>query len=221
MPYIPVLTLDTSIKIGLWYTMEEEKTLYNMLSLTEREEAALSKCTSPKRRMQWLSSRCCLKETLSPKQFVEMLADENGKPYLYPATHHISVSHSKEMAAAIVCNSYDVGIDIQEMRVVSSDLARKYMSEGELAEENEKDRHFIRNVVWSAKEAAYKCRGKKDVYLKENIRVLNMQTFMQDDGISIVIYPPDSEPVFYIVEYAFYRNYVYTYCVASSNINMF
>lgn len=220
MPYIPIVTLDTSIRIGLWHTVEDEKTLYSMLSLTEREEAALAKCNSPKRRMQWLSSRCCLKETLSPKQFVEMLSDENGKPYLYPFTHHISVSHSKEMAAAIVCNNYDVGIDIQEMRIISTELARKYMSEGELAEENEKDRYFIRNVVWSAKEAAYKCRGKKDVYLKENIRVLNMQSFMQDDGISIVIYPPDSEPVFYIVEYAFYKNYVYTYCIASDSSNL-
>jgi 4'-phosphopantetheinyl transferase EntD len=218
MPYIPVVTLDASVKIGLWHATEAEKTLYDMLTLTDKEEASLSKCTSPKRRLQWLSSRCCLKETLSPKQFVEMLADENGKPYIYPTTHHISVSHSNEMAAAIVCNTYDVGIDIQEMRVISTDLARKYMSEGELSEENEKDRHFIRNVVWSAKEAAYKCRGKKDVYLKENIRILNMKTFMQDDGISIVIYPPDSEPVFYIVEYAFYKNYVYAYCVASSNL---
>lgn len=220
MPYVPIVTLDSNIKLGLWHTTEEEDVLYSMLTLTEREEMALAKCASPKRRLQWLSSRCCLKETLSPKQFVEMLSDEHGKPYLYPSTHHISVSHSKDMSASIVCNIYDVGIDIQEMRVISLDLARKYMSEGEIAEENEKDRYFIRNVVWSAKESAYKCRGKKDVYLKENIRVLNMQTLMQDDGVNIVIYPPNDEPVFYIVEYAFYKNYVYTYCVASSNLSI-
>ncbi|MCS7027466.1 MAG: 4'-phosphopantetheinyl transferase superfamily protein [Bacteroidia bacterium] len=220
MPYIPVVTSDASIRIGLWHTLETEQELYRLLTLTEREELSLSKCVNPKRRLQWLSSRCCLKETLCSQQFVEMLADENGKPYIYPPTHHISVSHSKDMSAAIVCGTYDVGIDIQEMRIISLDLAKKYMSECELLEENEKHKYFIRNVVWSAKEAAYKCRGKKDVYLKENIRVLNIRTLMEDDAANIVIYPPDGEPLFYIVEYAFYKNYVYAYCVASSNLDI-
>ncbi|MCS7075132.1 MAG: 4'-phosphopantetheinyl transferase superfamily protein [Bacteroidia bacterium] len=216
MPYIPVTTSDPSVKIGLWQTTETEEELYNLLTLTKREEEAFSRCNSKKRRLQWLSSRCCLKETLSTKQFVEMLSDEHGKPYIYPTTHHISISHSQEMSAAITCNTYSVGIDIQKMRIVSIDLARKYMSESELIEESKKHKYFIRNVVWSVKEAAYKCRGKKDIYLKENIRVLNIQSLIEDDAANVVIYPQDGNPVFYIVEYAFYGNYVYAYCIASN-----
>lgn len=89
---------------------------------------------------------------------------EGGKPYLadYP-DFHFNISHSGNLA---VCAVFDreVGIDIQERRMLHGNIAARFFSETENAKLNtcetkeEQDVRFFR--YWSAKEAYVKFTGE-------------------------------------------------------------
>ena len=99
--------------------------------------------------------------------------EPNGKPYLpdYPNVH-FNISHCKRGCVVAVAD-YPVGVDIQEIRPFSWDVARRVCCEDELAfllNCKDKDRAFIR--IWVKKESWVK---KSGVGIGSHLKNLNSQ----------------------------------------------
>lgn len=99
----------------------------------------------------------------------KMAYGEYGKPYLpnYPDVH-FNISHCDRGCAVAVANC-PVGVDIQDVRPFSWDVARKVCSERELKELEESaepDKLFTK--MWTIKECYGKVTGKGIRYEMDN-----------------------------------------------------
>ena len=92
-----------------------------------------------------------------------LVKDVHGKPFLHNSTQHVSISHSHELAAAIIADEV-VGIDIQKVVEKIERIAERFLNAEEL--------NFISpslyrleqlHVCWCAKEALYKAYGKREL----------------------------------------------------------
>lgn len=100
-----------------------------------------------------------LRECYGIKSF-KMAYGEYGKPYLpdYPGIH-FNISHC-DTGCAVVVADYPVGVDIQDVRPFSWDVARRVCSEQELAElERCVDRDTLFTKIWVIKESYGKMMG--------------------------------------------------------------
>ena len=175
MPIVKSLSeQDTSL--GVWHITEDADRLIAMLQLDDRESQLLERLKGGKRYRHWLSSRVLLRQLLNTDKFIEMDSDENRKPVLKNFPHHISLSHSDEMAAAIISEQDEVGIDIQKIDSKVLRVKHKFLSDEELALIDEE--HAVEQLItcWCAKEALFKYYGKgqvdfiRDLHLELPIR---------------------------------------------------
>lgn len=94
----------------------------------------------------------------------EILHRPDGSPYPAPPCHlHISISHSRHIAALLWSESQGYGIDIEEARQEQlSRIAARVMSQDEMES-------FSDNLLkaWTLKEAAFKAAGLPVADLRE------------------------------------------------------
>jgi 4'-phosphopantetheinyl transferase len=155
------------------------KILDNMNQCSEQEVARLLPLVSPQRREQAMRYQhtfgrfCCLQsyvmlcELLSEWGRVHQVAvneqpfflyNEYGAPYIEGGPY-FSISHCKSGIAVAVCET-PIGIDIETVRSLKSDLIRKTMSKPEqeyIISSANPEVEFIR--LWTQKEALLKLQG--------------------------------------------------------------
>lgn len=158
---------------------------------------------------QSLTARLVVNELLGSS--FEIIKDETGKPIVKDAALHISLSHSSTLAAAIVSEQHQVGIDIETIHPRIERIAHKFLSAQELeAITSNKIETLL--LYWSAKEALYKLYAKKQL---EFTTQLIVQPFsLQQKGIikgSIIV--PDEEGIFadLDIHYEFLEGHVMAY----------
>lgn len=110
-----------------------------------------------------------LRECYGIKSF-KMAYGEYGKPYLsdYPDVH-FNISHCDAGCAVVVANR-PVGVDIQDVRPFSWEVAKRVCSERELEElgkSPERDKLFTK--MWAVKECYSKLIGKGIFYEAKKI----------------------------------------------------
>lgn len=127
-----------------------------------------------KRRLEWLGGRLaakhCLQNILNkdvsePHLYdtYSILPDTHGRPHLaIPLTEHpaasISISHSRGYAAALVHQSGDCGIDIQQKTPKLISVQERFTSDDELRLLHPITDTLTRlALLWAAKEAIKKC----------------------------------------------------------------
>jgi len=101
------------------------------------------------------------------------LKDEFGKPHLRDDHRHISISHSNNMACAII-SDVSVGIDVQVHTQKLASIKEKFVSEEKLKVIDQAHQIESLHILWGAKEAMYKAYGKKQLRFKTDLLV---QTF--------------------------------------------
>lgn len=142
---------------------------------------------------------------------IEITKDETGKPIAKNAKHHISLSHSKTLAAAIVSEQHQVGIDIETIHPRIERIAHKFLTEEELeAITTNKIETLL--LYWSAKEALYKLYAKKQLEFTTQLIVQPFQ--LQQSGVlkgSIIV--PDEPKIFtdLDIHYEFLEGHVMAY----------
>jgi len=212
MPYIAYDSLLPDTAIGLWRIEEDEEFFLERLNLYERELERLYAINHPQKRLEWLSSRLCLKELLKIDQPVESLNQWNGKPYLTDNSHHISYTHSENYAAAIASSTGAVAIDIESRSKTRNPATRRlFMNQEEkvLFEAKEDMMFFL--TLWSAKETLFKIVGQKGVSLRQDI-ALNMKKFVSaKNGILPGTVTKDELQHAYEVYYEICPDFVLTY----------
>lgn len=80
----------------------------------------------------------------------------------------LSISHNKKFSAAIISESFDVGIDVESISEKALKISDKFISPNERLS-FETINPQIATLIWSAKESMYKAYGKKGLHFKENL----------------------------------------------------
>lgn len=171
MPLVLHETLENDTVFAVWKIKESDQFYFHKLIISAAEEKFLEGIRHPEQKTRWLASRYLLKYLLQTDEFVELLADENGKPYLNNFNRHISLSHSDKYAAVIISEKYIVGIDIEDTARDIGILKHKFLSSAELASLKEESLHTQLLIYWGAKEVMYKIYGKRKLEFREHMHV--------------------------------------------------
>lgn len=126
--------------------------------------------TSLNRKFEWLSIRQLLIELGDE---IDIKYDEHGKPHFVQGKAHLSISHSRESIAVSMHASKPHGIDLQYLTSKIKRIKHKYLRDEELVNIDLESTEEL-SIYWSMKEALFKLYGKKDIFLKENIRISNL-----------------------------------------------
>ena len=193
--------------LGIWQTSESLQELQALLPA--HVDCAQIAEVNDKRKKEWLASRVLVYTLL--KQFTGMPAvlrkDQNGKPYFEGLPFHVSVSHSPALAAVIISDKYEVGIDIELLSPKALRVAGKFLSEAENAYTAQNESQTC--LYWSAKETLYKLYSRKQLIFKDNLilKPSAIQNMLEGQVITT-----DFSKL-YQIRYEFLPDHVLTYCI--------
>jgi 4'-phosphopantetheinyl transferase len=198
--------VDNDTEFALWKIEENAEELYQQLQLDEEEKAFIQKLSNSKRYLHWLGTRVLLRKMLNTEEYIDCKIDEHGKPYLTSIPYHISLSHSFEYAGVMISKSKPVGIDIEKIDQKVERITKKFMRTEELA--FIKPEHNIKQLYacWCAKEAVYKCYGRKEVSFLNHI-FLEKFDYREDGNLHAKI-KNDEVSLDFEVEYLQFNEYM-------------
>ncbi len=154
------------------WKIEEEPEFYRAgLILSDWEQSYLDGISHPKRKLTWLASRYLLKLLLNTTEFVELVFDEHGKPYVANDFIQVSISHCDTYAAAMVSRAGGVGIDIELTTRDISAIRHKFLSPSELDQLRGDNAGQQLMVYWGAKEVIYKIYGKRKLEFRDDMYI--------------------------------------------------
>ena len=170
MPVIEYRKIEKETLLGIWKINEEVADLLNALGLSGEDEITVSAFATEQRKKQWLAYRLLIK-TMLPGIPVTIVYDQHGKPHLRGSGHHMSVTHTADFAAVILCPDREAGIDIELVRPRIEKVSNRFLSPEELAGIEDRLRLEKLTVYWAVKEALYKLFGRRKLDFIKNIRV--------------------------------------------------
>lgn len=213
MPFIPLNSRIPDTTLGAWHIEEDELYFLERVKLYENEWARLARINHPQRRLEWLSSRLCLKELLKIANHtrVESLNTSSGKPYLSDNSHHISYTHSTQYSAAIASQGVEVGIDLEYLHRRRNQQTRHlFMNEEEIHHFNNHPSFELFILVWSAKESLYKILGEGHAFKHD--MVMHLENFeLADNGTLTATVKTSGVVQSYAVHYILHADYILTY----------
>lgn len=168
MPLILEKNIDSGLKMGVWQIKEAEEWFLGNMWLKPEERSDLQQLKSRTKREQRLAYRMVLIHLLGRNDFL-ITYDENRKPYLSGITGHISVSHSGDLAAAMINMNKPAGIDIEQVSPRILPLSERFLSLQECMNSGGRKDPGMLTLYWGAKEALYKMDGKKGLVFKEDL----------------------------------------------------
>lgn len=160
---------DLSATIALWQVAESEAWFLANLALTMQEMEQLAGIKGRKR-VEWLAVRYLTHELSGMASRSPILKDDSGKPYLAHEGLHLSISHSGELAAAMLA-PLPAGIDIQRPVEKIERIAHKFLRPEEDASLSTTHRLLHLHVYWGAKEALYKAYGRRELDFRGHIAI--------------------------------------------------
>ena len=169
MPLLQHEYLVPEGELGIWGITESEDWFLSRLDLYEAETAQLATIKGH-RRLEWLAGRYLLHQLSGRTVRGAFLKDEYGKPHLEDSTYHVSLSHSHNKVA-LIAGPQVVGVDIQFIVAKIERIAHKYMRDIEMDSLAEQTRLEQLHVYWGAKEALYKCYGKRQLDFRQHIHI--------------------------------------------------
>lgn len=173
MPVTKIQQVTPQRYVGIWHIEENESLLRRKLgTISEQDRKVLNGFKFEANRLEWLATRLTIRE-LSRKMNIGyqcIAKDENGKPLLSGAKAEVSISHSYPYACAIIDESTEVGIDLEQPKETLRKVARKFMSDSEIA--FCQDNPDMLCIVWSAKETLYKIHSKRGLSFKTQLAVV-------------------------------------------------
>lgn len=155
-------------ELGVWKCEESLEFFFRQMPLFEVEIEELKKL-SPRKKIEWLSSRYLLHRMSGREVRGACYKDEYGKPYLAGSRYFISLSHSRDLTA-VIAGPRSVGVDIQYPVEKIVRVAPRFMNDDELNAVNILDVDLL-HIVWGAKECVFKAYGRKSLDLRRHINI--------------------------------------------------
>jgi len=212
MPFLPIELDHPEISLAMWHVEETEAYFRDRLNIYENEQEILQRISHPQKRLEWLSSRLCLKELLKIRHPVESLNETTGKPYLSDHSFHISYSHSNLYSGAIASAEQSVSIDLEDLsKKRNPDTSRLFMHPTELEHFRSTGDLRVFFLTWSAKETLYKIYAKKGIAFRDNLLVNPERLPVQPSGTVSGIIKIDEYEKYYTIHYRFFPGVLLTY----------
>jgi phosphopantetheinyl transferase len=155
--------------LGVWEIAEDFDTLNSMVNLDAVEKAKLNSFKNISRKVEWLSVRALVKTMLGKD--TRILYNSENKPFVMGNTHSISITHSNNLTAVIICKDKRVGIDLEFMSGKISKVADKFMNEKENVTSDPEMKKYHLYLHWCAKEALYKICDKQDINFRDGLTI--------------------------------------------------
>lgn len=215
MSYLPIELENDRLKIGLWKIEEDEQFFRDRLNIYENEEKVLAKLRHPRKKLEWLSSRLCMKKILNITHRVESLNEQTGRPFLTGSPYHISYSHSNNYAGAIASDTFLVAMDLEDLtkkRNMDSRFLFMHPDELEYFESSGDLRSFF--LIWSAKETLYKMYANRGLAFKDNLLIDFGRAPLAEKGSVKGYINLEGSQYKYEIFYQFFTDILltYTYC---------
>jgi 4'-phosphopantetheinyl transferase len=199
MPVIEERKISPGGILGIWEIKESAEELEQAYEFRVHEKEIFSSFAHAFRRTQWIATRLLLKHLVAGSG---IRYDDHGKPHL-DNHRHISVSHSGAYITILVENE-TCGVDIETIRPKINRIASKFLSEGELIAASEDPALDRMHVYWCAKEAIYKAYGKKNISLRTDIFVTNVDSV--DGGTATAVLTEQGEKYERLIQYEKFRD---------------
>jgi phosphopantetheinyl transferase len=212
MPFLALPQIHAKVSLGMWRVEESEDYFRSCLNIYENEKRILEGISHPQKRLEWLSSRLCLKVLLHITHEVESLNAPTGQPYLSDHSFHISYSHSNMYSGAIASQHFPVSIDLEDLSKQRNLMTRfLFMHPDELAyfDASTDMRAFF--LIWSAKETLYKIYTKRGIVFKENLLINQERKKIEESGTVSGILKADGIEKVYTIYYNFFPGVLLTY----------
>ena len=194
--------------LGMWEIEEDLDTLLSKVYLTAEEENTLNGFQSYQRKLEWLSVRVLLNSVLD--RYVNIVYDENRKPFLHDKSYNISISHSRNLTSVLLSKTLKVGIDLEFMSHKISRISHKFINEKEIISDDSTLRSKHLYIHWCAKEALYKICDKQDINFKHNLTIEPFE--VQDEGLFRGIVENKFGLDIFNMNYFFRNNYIIVWC---------
>ena len=151
--------------------IEENKIESLIDQLNTNDINLFSVIQSSKRKKEFITSRILLNSYLNNKTF---LIYENNKPILNNSKH-ISISHKDQELIIGINNMITIGVDIEKISDKILKIKSKFCNQKELLELKKNESIEILTMLWSAKEATFKCLdNQENIYLKDiSVTIIN------------------------------------------------
>lgn len=170
MPFFREINPLPGICAGIWHITETAEELQSLVHLTGAELTHLRSFRNDTRKKHWLACRALLWQLLAPYP-ATISYDEHNKPFLLSGSHHISLSHAGEYAAAVYSKISPVGIDIEQLKDRVERVKDRFMQASELNSIVPEKRIEQLYLHWCGKEALYKLYGKPELDFRNDIYI--------------------------------------------------
>ncbi|HSC52683.1 MAG TPA: 4'-phosphopantetheinyl transferase superfamily protein [Phnomibacter sp.] len=179
MPLFYSQTIDPFTKLAIWHITEDESFFLEWVPVSRE-------FTHPHKRLQHLAGRFLLQHLFPDFPLSLIQIATTRKPYLPQESHHFSISHCGNYAAAIVSTRQRVGIDIEQPSERVLKIAPKFLHEQEVALlQPFAGSELVKRatLLWCAKEAMYKWYSLGEIDFKQHLRVNEIHLEEQGTGI--------------------------------------
>ncbi len=178
MPKIYSHIINPTTSLAIWHITEDEDFFLKKVPLK-------TNISHPHKRLQHLAGRYLLQEIVPDFPMDLIRIAHTRKPYIKGDSHHFSISHCGNFAAAIVSRTFRVGIDIEMYTEKTLKILHKFLSEKEQVLANQlwiKNKPEIINayfevttMLWSVKEAVYKWFGNGEMGFIQHMQINKME----------------------------------------------
>ena len=169
MPIKFVQQVEESLWLGVWEINEQENELMQLSGEALLPDNYFS-LKSEVQRKQSLCGRLLVKHLAQKvfQQFYGIYKNENGKPFLTNLHGFVSISHSKQFAAATLSTKSSTGVDIEAIRPRILKVIPRVTSEEEF---NHIHTETEATLYWCAKEALYKLYDQPGLDFAKQLQV--------------------------------------------------
>ena len=210
MPILKTQRENDSILWGIW-NITEPLDLFEYAYREFLPNPRLDKIKVVEKKRQSLACRLLIKHMreLYGHKYYGLTKDENSKPSLVADDAFISVSHSSQLAVAIVNSIAPTGIDIERINPKIAVVADRVLNPHEIKIANG-DLNKL-TLIWCAKEAIYKMYGKRSLFFREDIRILDLE---ENGHMHACLLDGEAFPM----RYEFHQEFVICYTLNTTEI---
>lgn len=212
MPFVKKIEISNGI-LGIWEISEPADELRAAFQFSESEKTEFERFILEKRQVEYLATRLLLQILLNGKN--EITYDNSGCPKLKNVNRQISISHSAELVTILISDKPS-GIDTENIHRNISRITNRFLHPEELEwAENQENPQTAKILLWSAKEAIFKCTKQSGIQFDTQIFIFpfNMNN---SDCFSGILTGKSGEEHFRLW-YFYYKNNIIVYCVEVEN----
>ncbi|MBN2261964.1 MAG: 4'-phosphopantetheinyl transferase superfamily protein [Prolixibacteraceae bacterium] len=160
---------EHTYRVALWALTEPLSYFEEKVQLSQTEKKTYQQISNEGRKKEWLAVRLLLWETLG--FWPSIVYAESGKPILQNHSRHLSISHAKTMVGILLCTNPYAGIDIEPTKRNIEKVAKRFLSEQELADIETAKLPNSQILYWCAKEAIFKAVNENNISFSKQIIV--------------------------------------------------